>query len=265
MIGALAHLYRGEMYQSKIWRNRLDTTSNWAVVITGIALSVSFSHAEASPIPILLVSWVAAVFLYFVRAVICTMICLGVRVMEINFYGPMLRGQGITIDNNWNDLLAGIVSFECGLDVRHCDGAHLHLPVAVHVILEAMRAQLFVERFIESDVCEVRVCLRPSSSGTSARLSRVLCGDKSGYGSEASQTPAIPIFILGGLRSRTSCSLGDLRPLRSASPSLFGLAFRLAKGTLPRMSAKNKEAPGRLYFSSRPTPRRQPSASWPLS
>ena len=60
-IGALAHLYRGEMYQSKIWRNRLDTTSNWAVVITGIALSVSFSHAEASPIPILLVSWVAAV------------------------------------------------------------------------------------------------------------------------------------------------------------------------------------------------------------
>ncbi|MFY9876097.1 MAG: DUF2270 domain-containing protein, partial [Rhodomicrobium sp.] len=44
-IGALAHLYRGEMYQSKIWRNRLDTTSNWAVVITGIALSVSFSHA----------------------------------------------------------------------------------------------------------------------------------------------------------------------------------------------------------------------------
>lgn len=37
-IGALAHLYRGEMYQSKIWRNRLDTTSNWAVVVTGIAL-----------------------------------------------------------------------------------------------------------------------------------------------------------------------------------------------------------------------------------
>jgi len=30
------------------------------------------------------------------------------------------------------------------------------------------------------------------------------------------------------------------------------------------MSApKNKEASGRLYFSSRPTPCRQPSASWP--
>ena len=107
-IGALAHLYRGEMYQSKIWRNRLDTTSNWAVVITGIALSVSFSHAEASPIPILLVSWVAAVFLYFEsrRYLYYDLFRVRVRVMEINFYGPMLRGQGITIDNRWNDLLA---------------------------------------------------------------------------------------------------------------------------------------------------------------
>ena len=94
-IGALAHLYRGEMYQSKIWRNRLDTTSNWAVVITGIALSVSFSHAEASPIPILLVSWVAAVFLYFEsrRYLYYDLFRVRVRVMEINFYGPMLRGQ----------------------------------------------------------------------------------------------------------------------------------------------------------------------------
>ena len=41
-IGALAHLYRGEMYQSKVWRNRLDTTTNWAIVTTGIALSLTF-------------------------------------------------------------------------------------------------------------------------------------------------------------------------------------------------------------------------------
>ena len=33
-IGALAHLYRGEMYRSKIWRTRLDATTNWAVVTT---------------------------------------------------------------------------------------------------------------------------------------------------------------------------------------------------------------------------------------
>ena len=39
-IGALAHLYRGEMYRSTVWRTRLDTTTNWSVVTTGIALSV---------------------------------------------------------------------------------------------------------------------------------------------------------------------------------------------------------------------------------
>ena len=46
-IGTLAHLYRGEMYRSKIWRTRLDATTNWAVVTTGIALSVAFSRADA--------------------------------------------------------------------------------------------------------------------------------------------------------------------------------------------------------------------------
>jgi uncharacterized membrane protein len=107
-IGALAHLYRGEMYQSKVWRNRLDTTTNWAIVITGIALSVTFSNADASPIPILLVSWVVIVFLLFEarRYLYYDLFRVRVRVMEINFYGPMLKGQGMRLDNHWNDLLA---------------------------------------------------------------------------------------------------------------------------------------------------------------
>jgi len=64
-IGALAHLYRGEMYRSKIWRTRLDATTNWAVVTTGIALSVAFSRADASPLPIVLVGLLVTVFLIY--------------------------------------------------------------------------------------------------------------------------------------------------------------------------------------------------------
>jgi uncharacterized membrane protein len=107
-IGALAHLYRGEMYQSKIWRNRLDTTSNWAVVVTGIALSVTFSSTDASPIPILLVSWVVAIFLFFEsrRYLYYDLFRVRVRVMEINFFGPILAGQGVRTDNGWTELLA---------------------------------------------------------------------------------------------------------------------------------------------------------------
>ena len=59
----LAHLYRGEMYRSKVWRTRLDATTNWAVATTGIALSVAFSNAENSPLPLVLVALLDLVFL----------------------------------------------------------------------------------------------------------------------------------------------------------------------------------------------------------
>lgn len=107
-VGAIAHLYRGEMYQSKIWRGRLDATTNWAVVVTGIALSATFAHPDASPVPMLLGSWLVVAFLAFEarRYLYYDVFRVRVRVMEINFYGPLLRGQGVRIDNGWNELLA---------------------------------------------------------------------------------------------------------------------------------------------------------------
>jgi hypothetical protein len=35
-LGAIAHLYRGEIYRSTIWRTRLDNTTNWSIVTMGI-------------------------------------------------------------------------------------------------------------------------------------------------------------------------------------------------------------------------------------
>jgi uncharacterized membrane protein len=61
-MGAIAHLYRGEVYRSTIWRTRLDNTTNWSVVTMGIALSTTFSSPEASPLPLLLVGLLIAVF-----------------------------------------------------------------------------------------------------------------------------------------------------------------------------------------------------------
>src|ERR1700739_1166964 len=62
-IGAIAHLYRGEIYRSTVWRTRLDSTTNWAVVTTGIALSATFSSAAASPLPMALVALIVTIFL----------------------------------------------------------------------------------------------------------------------------------------------------------------------------------------------------------
>jgi uncharacterized membrane protein len=107
-MGAIAHLYRGEVYRSTIWRTRLDQTTNWAVVTTGLAMSLTFSGPYASPLPLILVGLLVVVFLllesrryrYFnVWRARC-------RLMETDLYGPMLRGEGVTLDGKWNTLLA---------------------------------------------------------------------------------------------------------------------------------------------------------------
>jgi uncharacterized membrane protein len=104
----LAHLYRAEMYRSKVWRTRLDATTNWAVATTGIALSVVFSNAGNSPLPLVLVALLDLVFLgiearryrYF------DIWRTRVRLMEISMYGPLLRGEGVRVDSGWNKELA---------------------------------------------------------------------------------------------------------------------------------------------------------------
>ena len=104
-MGAIAHLYRGEVYRSTIWRTRLDNTTNWSIVTMGIALSTTFSSPEASPLPLMLVGLLIAVFLgmearryrYFnvwrARA----------RWMEMNFYAPIFTGE--TRDDSWQAIL----------------------------------------------------------------------------------------------------------------------------------------------------------------
>src|ERR1700674_5584880 len=107
-LGMLAHLYRGEMYRSKIWRTRLDATTNWAVATTGISLSVAFSSAGSSPLPLVLVALMSLVFLSIEarRYRYFDIWRTRVRVMEVSLYGPLLRCEGVRVDNGWNEKLA---------------------------------------------------------------------------------------------------------------------------------------------------------------
>ncbi len=104
----LAHLYRGEVYRSTLWRTRLDQTTNWAVVTTGLALSLTFAGPEASPLPVILLGFLVAVFLLFEarRYRYFNVWRARCRLMETDVYVPMLRGQGVTMDGKWNTLLA---------------------------------------------------------------------------------------------------------------------------------------------------------------
>ncbi|MFQ5864721.1 MAG: DUF2270 domain-containing protein [bacterium] len=107
-LGVLAHLYRGELYRSKVWRTRLDTTTNWAVATTGIALSVTFSNAENSPLPLILIGLLVIVFMLIEarRYRYFDIWRTRVRLLEVCFYGPILRGEGVDVENEWNKVLA---------------------------------------------------------------------------------------------------------------------------------------------------------------
>jgi uncharacterized membrane protein len=107
-LGAIAHLYRGEVYRSTIWRTRLDTTTNWSVVTLGVALSITFSSDDASPLPLVLVGFLIMFFLllearryrYFnVWRARC-------RWMENHLYAPMLDDSDLHLDSGWQQTLA---------------------------------------------------------------------------------------------------------------------------------------------------------------
>ncbi|MBK0400034.1 DUF2270 domain-containing protein [Limibaculum sp. M0105] len=107
-LGAIAHLYRGEVYRSTIWRSRLDNTTNWAVVTTGVALSLAYAEPMASPLPLVLVGLLVVVFLAFEarRYRYFNVWRARCRLMETDIYAPLLRGEGVTMDGEWNTLLA---------------------------------------------------------------------------------------------------------------------------------------------------------------
>ncbi len=97
--GAIAHLYRAEAYRSTIWRQRLDMTTNWAVVTTGIALSLTFSSPESSALPLVLVGLLVAMFLHLEarRYRYFDVFRFRARILEIGFYVPILRGEKANI------------------------------------------------------------------------------------------------------------------------------------------------------------------------
>jgi uncharacterized membrane protein len=106
-IGALAHLYRPELYRSTLSPTRLDATTTGAVVATGIALSVTFSSSTASPLPLALVGLLVAVFLTIEarRYRFFDFWRMRAHVLELQFFGPILQGQGVRTDNGWNEIL----------------------------------------------------------------------------------------------------------------------------------------------------------------
>src|SRR5512146_2454617 len=63
-VTAMVHLFRAEVQRANGWRQRLDTTTNWAVVATGATLSIAFSQANVHHGVIILNSLLITLFLF---------------------------------------------------------------------------------------------------------------------------------------------------------------------------------------------------------
>ncbi|NWG33965.1 MAG: DUF2270 domain-containing protein [Chloroflexi bacterium] len=91
-VTAMVHFFRAEIQRANVWRQRLDTTTNWAVVSTGAALSIAFSqptvHHGVIILNTLLITW----FLYMEarRYRYYELWSYRIRLMETDFYAAML-------------------------------------------------------------------------------------------------------------------------------------------------------------------------------
>ncbi|HLF00930.1 MAG TPA: DUF2270 domain-containing protein [Anaerolineales bacterium] len=89
---AMVHFYRGEIQRANTWRNRLDTTTNWAVVATGAAISFALSNPANHYGVIILNTLLVTLFLWIEarRYRYYELWAYRVRLMETDFFGSML-------------------------------------------------------------------------------------------------------------------------------------------------------------------------------
>ncbi|HEX8845306.1 MAG TPA: DUF2270 domain-containing protein [Pyrinomonadaceae bacterium] len=104
---AMVHFYRGEVQRSNTWRNRLDTTTNWAVITAGATLSFAFS-STANPHFVIPINSVLVAFFLFMEARryrYYEIWSSRVRVLETGYFAQLLAPQS-AVDKEWAEHLA---------------------------------------------------------------------------------------------------------------------------------------------------------------
>src|SRR3989441_3671262 len=105
---AMIHFYRGEVQRSSTWRNRLDTTTNWAVLTAGATLSFVFSSPSNPHFVIPINSILVAIFLVMEarRYRYYEIWSSRVRVIETGYFAQMLAPESVPPDEAWAEHLA---------------------------------------------------------------------------------------------------------------------------------------------------------------
>ena len=88
---AMVHLYRGELSRANVWRQRLDSTTNWAVLTAGASISFALGNATGHHGVIILNMMLITLFLFIEarRYRYYELFASRVRLMETDFFAAM--------------------------------------------------------------------------------------------------------------------------------------------------------------------------------
>jgi len=89
---AMVHQFRAEVQRANVWRQRLDMTTNWAVVTTGAVISIAFTGEGAPHLVIILNLLLVTLFLSIEsrRYRYFELWSYRIRLMETDFFAAML-------------------------------------------------------------------------------------------------------------------------------------------------------------------------------
>lgn len=90
---AMVHFFRAEVQRANVWRQRLDTTTNWAVISTGAVLSFAFSRAAAEDHRVIILNVLLVTLFLHIEARrdrYYELWSYRVRLMETDFFATML-------------------------------------------------------------------------------------------------------------------------------------------------------------------------------
>jgi uncharacterized membrane protein len=89
---AMVHFYRGEIQRANTWRNRLDATTNWAIVTTAAVISFALASPTNSHAVLLIDMILILIFLWIEsrRYRYFELFSYRVRLLETDFFAAML-------------------------------------------------------------------------------------------------------------------------------------------------------------------------------
>lgn len=168
---AMVHFFRAEIQRANVWRSRLDTTTNWAVITTGVAVSVAFAE-QGSHIVILMNLILITLFLTIEarRYRYYELWSYRVRLMETDFFAAMLVPP-FHPSSDWAEGLADSL-------------LHPDFPISNFEALgRRLRRNYLALYFIIGAAWVARIWLLPTPVSTwSAALQRASIGPVSGEG-----------------------------------------------------------------------------------